>query len=107
MPPLPRGPELGKWGEAPAAGSGRIAVAAHRGAMILTFGILALIPCILTSLLFGALAWTMGEADLREMRAGAMNSEGEGLTAAGRTMGIVGLVLWSMVHFFWCGAAIR
>lgn len=57
MPPLQRGPVQGKWGEAPAdAGSGRIAVAGHRGAMILTFGILSLIPCILTSLLFGALA---------------------------------------------------
>lgn len=49
----------------------------------------------------------MGETDLREMRAGVMNSEGESLTAVGRTMGIVGLVLWSIVHFFWCLAAIR
>lgn len=74
----------------------------HRGGTILAFGILSLLPCFLSSLLFGLLAWSMGDSDLRDMRSGGMDRTGEGLVVAGKTMGIVGILLWSIVYFFVC-----
>jgi hypothetical protein len=75
---------------------------AHRGAMILVFGILGLVVC----LPFGIAAWVMGNNDLRQMRAGRMDPEGEGMTSAGRILGIVatclallGVVIWVIVMF--------
>lgn len=62
----------------------------HRGAMILTFGILALVLC---GPIFGPLAWIMGNNDLAEIRAGRMDRDGEGLTQAGRICGIIGSIL--------------
>jgi len=62
---------------------------AHRGGMILTFGILGIVCCII----FGILAWVMGDGDLKEMAAGRMDPSGEGLTKAGKILGIVGCVL--------------
>jgi len=66
----------------------------HRGGEILTFGLLALLPCCLTSVIFGIIAWVMANSDLGEMRSGRMDREGEGLSQAGRALGIVGLILW-------------
>lgn len=70
---------------------------AHRGPMLLTFGILGLLCCII----FGILAWVMGQNDLKEMAAGRMDPSGEGLTKAGKILGIIscalavlGLVIW-------------
>jgi DNA-directed RNA polymerase subunit RPC12/RpoP len=85
----------------------RMTPAAHRGGMILTFGMLSLLPCILTSVLFGVLAWNMGSSDLHAMREGTMHPEGEGLTVTGRSIGLVGILLWSIVWFFGCIALIR
>jgi hypothetical protein len=68
--------------------------AAHRGGEILTFGLLALIPCPLTSIIFGIIAWMMANADLKEMRSGRMDRDGEGLTQWGRVLGILGLVFF-------------
>jgi hypothetical protein len=62
---------------------------AHRGGMILTFGILGILCCII----FGILAWVMGGSDLKEMAAGRMDPSGEGLTKAGKILGIIGCVL--------------
>lgn len=74
----------------------------HRGGEILTFGFLALLPCCLTSIIFGIVAWMMANADLSEMRSGRMDRDGEGLTQAGRALGIAGLVLWPGVFgCFW------
>ena len=61
----------------------------HRGTMILIFGILGIVCC----LIFGILAWVMGGNDLKEMAEGRMDPAGEGLTKAGKIMGIVGCVL--------------
>ncbi len=69
----------------------------HRGGEILTFGLLALLPCCLTSIIFGIIAWMMANSDLKEMRSGRMDRDGEGLTQAGRALGIIGLVLWTGV----------
>lgn len=65
----------------------------HRGGEILTFGLLAILPCPLTAIIFGIIAWMMAVADLSEMRAGRMDRDGEGLTQAGRALGIAGLFL--------------
>jgi len=61
----------------------------HRGVMILVFGILGLLCCIV----FGILAWVMGNGDLREMDAGRMDPSGRGLTQAGKICGIVSVAL--------------
>ncbi len=62
---------------------------AHRGGMILTFGILGIVCCII----FGIVAWVMGSGDLKEMAEGRMDPSGEGFTKAGKIMGIIGCVL--------------
>lgn len=61
----------------------------HRGGAILTFGILSLftIPFV-----FGPMAWIMGNADLRKMREGWMDREGQSLTDAGRICGMIATI---------------
>ena len=61
----------------------------HRVGMLLAFGILGLLCCIV----FGILAWVMGNSDLKEMAEGRMDPEGEGMTKAGKILGIIGCVL--------------
>jgi len=61
----------------------------HRGGMLLAFGILGVLCCIV----FGILAWVMGSGDLKEMEAGRMDPSGEGMTKAGKILGIVGCAL--------------
>ncbi len=65
----------------------------HRGTMILVFGILSFVCC----LLFGIAAWIMGQKDLQKMDAGQMDPSGRGLTNAGRILGIVGVVVQFVV----------
>ncbi len=72
----------------------------HRGTMVLVFGILGLLCCII----FGILAWVFGQSDLKEMAEGRMDPSGEGMTKAGKILGIVavalqilGIVLWIFV----------
>lgn len=66
-----------------AAASGRLNP--HRGGLILAFGILGWVVCFP----FGIAAWIMGNHDLREMDSGRMDRGGEGLTRAGKILGIV------------------
>jgi len=61
----------------------------HRGVMILVFGILGLVCCII----FAIVAWVMGNGDLQEMDAGRMDPSGRGLTQAGKILGIVAVAL--------------
>lgn len=61
----------------------------HRGGLILAFGILSWATCFL----FGVAAWALGVEDLRAMRAGEMDSSGEGLTRAGMILGAINVVL--------------
>jgi hypothetical protein len=63
----------------------------HRGALVLTLGILSLVMCPLQVL--GPVAWVMGNNDLAAMRAGRMDRSGEGITQAGRICGIIGTVM--------------
>ena len=64
-------------------------VKAHRGTMLLVFGILGIICCFV----FAILAWVMGSGDLKAMAAGEMDRSGEGMTNAAKILGIVGCVL--------------
>jgi hypothetical protein len=79
----------------------------HRGTTILSLGILSLIPPCCPIL--GPIAWYMGNADLREMRAGRMDPEGEGYTNAGRICGIVATCIFAGIFAVWilaiCAAA--
>lgn len=78
---------------------------AHRGTMILVFGILGIVVCPL----FAPAAWIMGKGDLTQIRAGAMDPEGESLTNAGKILGIIGTILAALgllivvVMFFFLG----
>jgi hypothetical protein len=67
----------------------------HRGVIILVLGIVALLGALVFAplLIVGPIAWFMGNADLREIRAGRMDPEGESMTQTGRIMGIVATVL--------------
>ncbi len=72
----------------------------HRGVMILVFGILGLVCCVI----FGIVAWVMGNGDLREMNAGRMDPSGQSLTQAGKICGIIsvalailGIVIWMLM----------
>ena len=65
------------------------AYAPHRGMMILIFGILGLVVCNI----FAPIAWILGNGDMKEIRAGRMDPEGESLTNVGRILGIVGTIL--------------
>ncbi len=60
----------------------------HRGSAVLTLGILGLVVCGIC----GIIAWVMGAADLREMRAGVMDPDGRSSTHAGMICGIIATV---------------
>ncbi|MBC8873060.1 MAG: DUF4339 domain-containing protein [Planctomycetes bacterium] len=66
----------------------------HRGGMILVFGILS---WVFSCPIFSVMAWVMGSSDLREMRAGRMDSRGMGMTQAGHILGLIYTLLWIVV----------
>ena len=68
---------------------------AHRGPVILIYGILGLVVC----QLFGIAAWVMGNTDLDEMAAGRMDPSGRDMTKAGRICGMIaaGLLIFQVV----------
>ena len=71
----------------------------HRGGLILALGVLGLVglyPCAL-------LAWLMGHADLKKMRDGIMDPEGEFLTNLGR---ILGMTVTMLIAIFFCGGIV-
>ena len=61
----------------------------HRGALILTFGILGVACCFP----FGIAAWVMGNNDMQQIEDGTMDPTGKGITNAGKICGIIGTVL--------------
>ncbi len=79
----------------------------HRGPAILALGIIGIVLCFIT----GIIAWVMGSGDLREMKEGLRDPEGEGLTRAGVICGIVGTclavlaLLWYIVVIVIIGAS--
>ncbi len=60
----------------------------HRGGAILALGIIGLVL-----FFFGIIAWIMANRDLREMNAGAMDPSGRAMTQAGKTCGIIAVIL--------------
>jgi hypothetical protein len=62
----------------------------HRGALILIMGLLSIF---VFAIPFGQIAWIMGNQDMREIRAGRMDPEGEGMTQVGRILGIISTIL--------------
>jgi hypothetical protein len=76
----------------------------HRGAAILTLGILGLLMscCPLLGWILGGCAMSMGGTDLYEMAKGRMDREGQGLTQAGRILGIIAVVLASLLFLANC-----
>ncbi|MBD3643050.1 MAG: hypothetical protein P1U59_11510 [Alcanivorax sp.] len=62
---------------------------AHRGGLVLTFGLLG----ILLFAPLGIVAWILGSKDLNAMGSGNMDSSGEGMTTAGKVLGIIATVL--------------
>ena len=57
----------------------------HRGTLVLVFGILGFLVCIMLS----PAAWIMGRNDLKQMDAGVMDPEGRTLTQVGMILGII------------------
>jgi len=75
------------YGIEPTGASGHLM--RHRGAAVLTWGILGLAVCFI----FGIVAWCMGSTDLKAMAAGTMDRSGEGLTKAGKICGMISTLL--------------
>lgn len=71
-------------------------VKAHRGVMLLIFGILGILCCFI----FAILAWVMGSGDLKAMAEGKMDASGEGLTKAGKILGIIGCI-FAILSMLW------
>ena len=62
---------------------------AHRGGLVLTFGLLG----VLLFAPLGIVAWILGNKDLHAMGSGNMDPSGEGMTTAGKVLGIISTVL--------------
>ena len=73
----------------PSSQADAIHYAPHRGALILTFGILGIACCFP----FGIAAWIMGNNDMQQIEAGMMDPTGKSITNAGKICGIIGTVL--------------
>jgi len=61
----------------------------HRGALVLSLGILGLVLC----QVLGPIAWVLGNEDLRGMDAGEVDPEGRGLVEAGKICGVVATLM--------------
>lgn len=66
-----------------------IAMAKHRGTMVLVFGILGLLLC----QVFGVVALIIGSQDLTAMKEGRMDPSGRGMTRAGSVLGLISLAM--------------
>ena len=66
--------------------------AEHRGTLILVLGVLSLLPHGVGWVL-GPIAWILGNNDIKEIREGRMDPEGESSTNAGRICGMVSTIL--------------
>lgn len=83
QPRYPGGPEEG------------YSIAPHRGAIILTLGIVGLCMscCPLTGWILGGIAMSMGNTDLYEMARNRMDRSGRGMTQAGKICGTIAVVI--------------
>jgi predicted Zn finger-like uncharacterized protein len=78
-----------------------------RGAIVLVLGILSLasltISCAPIGLILGLISWIMGQSDLRKMKRGVMDTNGQGMTQAGWICGIIGVILNGLLTLFCVG----
>jgi hypothetical protein len=74
----------------------------HRGGTILALGIISLVIFPYATVVCGPLAWIMGNTDLAEIRAGRMDSSGEGMVQAGRVLGMISTILILGAILFLC-----
>ena len=68
----------------------------HRGTLVLVLGIISLIPALNICGVLGIMAWIFGSSDLKEMKAGIMDRQGEGATRAGYICGIISTCLTAL-----------
>jgi hypothetical protein len=62
----------------------------HRGSLVMVLGILSLV---VAPIVLGPIAWILGNEDLKKMRAGKMDPEGESPTNTGRVCGMIATIL--------------
>ena len=70
-----------------------------RGQLIMVLGILSFF---IGGPILGLVAWIMGSHDLKEMRAGRMDPEGESQTNTGRICGMISTLLGAVVMVGCC-----
>ena len=70
-------------------------VRTHRGGLILTLGIVGSCCCFP----IGIVAWSMGNADLKQMKSGRMDTSGKGTTIAGFILGILSVASTVIIIF--------
>ena len=75
----------------------------HRGALVLVFGVLGIV---VGCPVFSALAWIIGSRDLREMRTGRMDRQGEGITMIGMILGMIISIFWLVIGFLTMSVAL-
>jgi hypothetical protein len=68
----------------------RVGYEPHRGGSVLTLAILSLVCC---GLIFGPIAWTQANHDLRAMQEGRMDPSGEGITRAAQIIAAISTLL--------------
>lgn len=69
----------------------------HRGALILILGLVGILACQPVAIA----AWLMGGADMKKIRAGQMDPEGQNLTQVGYILGIIGSILFALTLVVW------
>lgn len=94
-------PARPRWEEGPSSGPARSRpLEPHRGSLILVLGILSILG--IGSPITGIVAWVLGNSDLAKMRQGLMDREGESTTNAGRILGIISTVLFTLSFLACC-----
>ena len=73
----------------------------HRGGMILAFGIIGIVTGL--GIVFGPIAWMMGNTDMKEISEGRMDPEGESMTNIGRILGMIATILSIVGIVIGCG----
>ena len=96
-------PSANPFAETPAVTGPQHAGLPHRGALILTLGIIGMF----VGLSFGCpvlsiAAWVMGNNDMRLISQGRMDPSGIGLVQAGRVLGMIISILWILVVIGLC-----
>ena len=74
----------------------------HRGGLILALVIVSVVLFFPCSIFCGPMAWSMGNADLAEMRTGNMDPSGEGMVQAGRVLGMIATILMIAIVVVFC-----